>query len=71
MAFPLRIDYPPVERDCDDLPRDELAACLQRLLRGQFKTSAARDILGEVSVNDKKNPGERKLDLLEVLRYSP
>ena len=42
--MPSRIDDMPVERDCDDLPRDELAACLKRLLRGQFKTSAARNL---------------------------
>ena len=35
---------PPVERDCHDLPRDELTACLQRLLRGQFKAAAARNL---------------------------
>ena len=39
-----RIDYPPVERESDNLPRDELAACLQRLFRGQLKTSAARNL---------------------------
>ena len=39
-----RIDYPSIERDCHDLPRDELAARLQRLLLGPFKTAAARNL---------------------------
>ena len=39
-----RIDYPPVERECDDLTGDELAACLQCLLRGHLKPAAARDL---------------------------
>ena len=43
MASPSRIDDSSVERDRHNLPRDELARSLQRLLRGQFTTSAARD----------------------------
>ena len=44
MIPPSRIDYPPVERECDDLPGDELAGFLQRLLRGHLKPAAARDL---------------------------
>ena len=36
MASPSRIDYPPVERDCDDLPRDELGN-VANIQRCQFQ----------------------------------
>ena len=39
-----RIDYLPVERESDDLPGDELAGFLQRLLRGHLKPAAARNL---------------------------
>ena len=37
----LTIQNPSVERECDDLPGDELAAHLQRLLCGHFESTAA------------------------------
>lgn len=39
-----RIDYPPVEGEGDDLPGDEFAGFLQRLLRGHLKTAAAGNL---------------------------
>ena len=33
-----------VERDCHNLPRNEFATYLRRLLRGQSKASAARNL---------------------------
>ena len=36
-----RIDYLPVERECDDLPGDELAGSLQRFFRSHFESAAA------------------------------
>ena len=40
----LTIQNPSVERECHDLPRNELAGFLQRLLRGHFEPTAARDL---------------------------
>ena len=39
-----RIDHLPVEREGDDLPVNELAGFLQRLLRGHFESAAARNL---------------------------
>ena len=44
MVSSSRINYPPVERESDNLPGDELAGFLQSLLRGHLKTAAARDL---------------------------
>jgi len=41
MVSSSRIDYLPVEREGDNLPGDELAGSLQRLLRGHLKPAAA------------------------------
>ena len=49
-----RIDYPPVKRESDNLPGNELAACQQRLLRGHLKPATAGHLhthdVGEVLV---------------------